>query len=239
VNATVDRMNEDPLTTAETYARWRASTLGKITERVETDLVFMLAGRLAGKRVLDVGTGDGTYAVEAAARGAIVTGLDSEQEMLEAAARRAAQRQICLTLRRASAARLPFDAGSFDVVLAVTVLCFVPDALPAVREMARVLVPRGRCVLGDLARFSIWAAERRLRGWCGAQPWRRAHFWSRRELVRLAQAAGLQLDCVRGAVFFPPIGAVARAVSPIDPLLTRLRAPGAAFLVLAADKPRV
>jgi len=56
---------------AETYARWRASPLGSITERVETEVVFALTGQLAGKRVLDVGTGDGTYAVEAAWRGAI------------------------------------------------------------------------------------------------------------------------------------------------------------------------
>lgn len=63
---------------SETYARWRATTLGAITERVETTVVFDLAGPFRGKRLLDVGAGDGTYAIEAVARGAIVTGLDSE-----------------------------------------------------------------------------------------------------------------------------------------------------------------
>jgi len=77
---------------ANTYARWRATTLGQITERVETNVVFDLAGELRGKRVLDVGTGDGTYAIEAAARGAAVTGLDVEQEMLAAASARATAR---------------------------------------------------------------------------------------------------------------------------------------------------
>lgn len=225
------------IVTAETYARWRASSLGGITERVEIDLVFALAGRLADRCVLDVGTGDGTYAIEAASRGAVVTGLDSDQGMLDAAGRRAAERRLCVTFRRGRAEALPFDDRSFDVVLAVTVLCFVPDAITAVHEMARVLAPGGRCVLGDLGRFSVWAAERRVRGWLGAKTWRRAHFWSRHELVNLVEATGLEADGVRGAVFFPPSGALARALAPVDPFLTRLQAPGAAFLAIAADKP--
>ena len=70
-----------PVVAAKTYARWRARTLGAITEHVETSVVFSLIGPLHAKRVLDVGTGDGTYAIEAAARGAVVTALDLEPEM--------------------------------------------------------------------------------------------------------------------------------------------------------------
>ncbi|CAG0982007.1 hypothetical protein MYXO_01912 [Myxococcaceae bacterium] len=114
---------------------------------------------------------------------------------------------------------------------------FVPDAQRAVGEMARVLVPGGRVVLGELGRFSVWAAERRVRGWLGASTWRRAQFWSRSELAALARGAGLHAANVRGSVFFPPSGVAARLVAPVEPLLTRLHAPGAAFLALAADKP--
>lgn len=227
----------EPVVAANTYARWRATTLGSITERVETSVVFDLAGPLRAKRVLDVGTGDGTYAIEAAERGAIVTALDLEQEMLDAARARAAARGVEVTLQQGRAERLPFDDASFDVVIAVTVLCFVPDAQRAVGEMARVLVPGGRVVLGELGRFSVWAAERRVRGWLGASTWRHAQFWSRSELATLAQGAGLQAVKVRGSVFFPPSGVAARLVAPVEPLLTRLHAPGAAFLALAADKP--
>jgi len=226
----------EPVVAANTYARWRATTLGQITERVEMKVVFALAGDLRGKRVLDVGTGDGTYALEAAARGAVVTALDAQPAMLDAAGARAASRGLHLTLRRGRAEQLPFDDASFDVVLAVTVLCFVPDARGAVREMARVLVPGGRVVLGELGRFSVWAAERRVRGWLGERTWRRAQFWSRRELAALAHGAGLHAADVRGCVFFPPLGVAARLVAPVEPLLTRLHAPGAAFLALAADK---
>ena len=227
----------EPVIAAEAYARWRASPLGSITERVETKVVLALTGQLAGMRLLDVGTGDGTYAIEAASRGAIVTALDSSQSMLDAARRRAAERGLSVTFRRGRAEALPFEDGSFDVVLGITVLCFVLEALPAVREMARVLAPGGRLVLGELGRHSVWAAERHLRGWLGAQAWRHARFWSRRELALLVEGAGLRVAEVRGSVFFPPSQLAARAMARLEPFLTRVRAPGAAFLALAADKP--
>lgn len=227
----------EPVVAAQTYARWRATTLGKITERVETSVVFDLAGPLRGKRVLDVGTGDGTYAIEAAERGAVVTALDFEQEMLDAARARAAAGGVEVTLQLGRAERLPFEDASFGVVIAVTVLCFVPDAQRAVGEMARVLVPGGRVVLGELGRFSVWAAERRVRGWLGASTWRHAQFWSRSELAALAKGAGFHVAKARGSVFFPPSGIAARLVAPVEPLLTRLHAPGAAFLAIAAEKP--
>ncbi len=229
----------EPVVAAQTYAQWRATTLGSVTERVETSVVFDLAGPLRGKRVLDVGTGDGTYAIEAAERGAIVTALDLEQEMLDAAHARAVSRGVEVTLQRGRAEQLPFEDASFDVVIAVTVLCFVPDAQRAVREMARVLAPGGRVVVGELGRFSVWAAERRVRDWLGASTWRRAQFWSRSELAALAHGAGLHAANVRGSVFFPPSGIAARLVAPLEPLLTRLHAPGAAFLALAADKRKL
>lgn len=227
----------EPAVAAGSYARWRATTLGGITERVEMRVVFELAGPLRGKRVLDVGTGDGTYAIEAAARGAIVTALDLQLDMLDAARARASSRGLEVSLRQGRAEELPFDDASFDVVLAVTVLCFVPDADIAVREMARVLAPGGRVVLGELGRLSVWAAERRVRGWFGARTWRHAEFWSRAALAELAENAGLHVATVRGSVFFPPSGLAARFVAPFEPLLTRLDAPGAAFLALAAHKP--
>lgn len=227
----------EPVVAANTYARWRATTLGSLTERLETSVVFDLAGPLRGKRVLDVGTGDGAYAIEAAERGAIVTALDLEQEMLDATQARAASLGVDVILQQGRAEQLPFEDACFDVVIAVTVLCFVPDAHRAVGEMARVLVPGGRVVLGELGRFSVWAAKRRVQGWLGASTWRHAQFWSRSELAALAHGAGLHAAKVRGSVFFPPSGMAARLVAPVEPVLSRLHAPGAAFLALAADKP--
>jgi hypothetical protein len=41
---------------------------------------------------------------------------------------------------------------------------------------------------------------------------------------------------VHGSAFLPPDKLCARAMTPFEPLLTRMQAPGAAFLVLDADK---
>jgi SAM-dependent methyltransferase len=226
-----------PALAADTYACWRATPLGAITERLETRLVFDLAGPLNGKRVLDVGSGDGQYALEAATRGGQVTALDRDQSMLYAAHLRARALGLRLQLHRGDATLLPFPDGSFDVVLAVAVLCLVPDAAQAVREMARALRPGGRLLLGDLGRFNLWAAKRRVQSWLGASFWRHVSFRSRRQLCALVRAAGLDIVATRGAVHYPPSTLAARLLAPIDPLLSRVHAPGAAFLALAAVKP--
>lgn len=227
-------MTETSLATS--YERWRTSTLGRITERVETRGILDLLGPLQGKRVLDVGTGDGTYAIEAATRGGIVTAIDRDPSMLDAARERASKRAVGVSFQSGRAEQLPFADASFDVVCAITVLCLVEEPAAAAREMARVLAPGGRLVIGELARFSVWAAERRLRGWLGARRWRQAHFWSRSDLERLVTDAGLHVQEVRGSVFYPPSEIAARTLAPLDPLLSRMHAPRAAFLAIAAEK---
>jgi 2-polyprenyl-3-methyl-5-hydroxy-6-metoxy-1,4-benzoquinol methylase len=129
----------------ELYARWRESYLGALTERIEEDAIFRLAGDLGGKRVLDLGCGDGTYSVAAFQRGAHVTGVDISNAMLDSAQRRASACGASVEWRQASAESLPYDSGKFDIVLAVTILCFVKNPLQAVQEVSRVLRP-GRVV---------------------------------------------------------------------------------------------
>ena len=98
--------------------------------------------------------------------------------------------------------QLPFREASFDLVAAITVLCFVPDAGGAVREMARVLRPGGRLVLGELGRWSWWAAIRRVRGWLGSSTWAAARFRTGAELKSLVRQAGLSITATRGRVYY-------------------------------------
>ncbi len=224
----------------EDLARWRGRTLGAITEAVELDLVFDLAGPVAGLSVLDAGCGDGTYAVAAAARGGSVTAVDFSLEMLEATGRRAAEHSLELDCEQADVAALPHESASFDRVLAVTVLCFLQNEVASrvIRELARVLRPTGRLVLAELAPGSAWAASRRVRAWLGRAPaWKLARFRSPRELRSLVASAGLEVERVEGAVYYPPIALLARLAAPLEPLVRRITTLGAAFVAVSASKP--
>jgi SAM-dependent methyltransferase len=156
--------------------------------------------------------------------------------MIAAARDRAARDGAEIAFEVASANSLSLPSERFDRVLAVTVLCFIGDAAPALREMARVLRPGGRLVIGELGRWSAWALERRIRGWFGSPVWRHAHFRTERELRALATEAGLAAESVRGAIYYPPCGLAARLLAPCDTTFGRLTTAGAAFLALSATK---
>jgi ubiquinone/menaquinone biosynthesis C-methylase UbiE len=105
-----------------------------------------LAPLLAAGRVLDLGTGPGTSAIElarAAPRSRLV-GLDLSAAMLARARRRAAAAKLPLPLVRADATRLPFAAGSFDGAAGHSVLYLVPDPAAVLGELRRVVRPGGR-----------------------------------------------------------------------------------------------
>jgi SAM-dependent methyltransferase len=219
------------------YAAWREGTLGNVTERLERAVVLELAGSVRGLDLLDLGAGDGTYAIALAGRGARVTALDRSVPALHAATRRAPESGTSVAVAAGDAACLPFEDRSFDLVVAVTVLCFVRAPEQVAREIGRVLRPGGRLVLGELGRWSAWAAWRRLRGWLGAPTWRESRFFTARGLRRFARSAGLVPGRVRGAVFHLPLSTVAVALAPLDPLLGRATTLGASFVALEAQKP--
>ncbi len=101
------------------------------------------AGIAPGQTVLDVACGTGVVARAAAARvgerGKVV-GVDLNPAMLAVAQRHRPD----IEWRQADAAALPFADGSFDAVLCQAALMFFPDVAQALRELARVVSPRGR-----------------------------------------------------------------------------------------------
>jgi ubiquinone/menaquinone biosynthesis C-methylase UbiE len=102
---------------------------------------------VAGERVLDVGCGTGIVARTAAARvgstGA-VTAVDLNEGMLAVARAAGASLRPAIDWRAGNATALPLADESFDVVVSQQMLQFVPDTVAALREMRRVLAPRGR-----------------------------------------------------------------------------------------------
>ena len=218
--------------TPETYARWRESSLGALTEQLEQRAIFSLVGDASGLRVLDVGCGDGAYAIEAAQRGGKVVGLDQSLPMLEAARMRAISSGVCASWCQGAAEALPFPDASFDLVLAVTALCWIPEPVVALKEMNRILRPGGAVIIGELGRWSLWALARRFRAWLGAGTWERAHFWTARELREILVGAGLRPEEVRSAVYYPPSEILSRLMIYIEGASARLGTYGAAFIAV-------
>ena len=157
--------------------------------------------------------------------------------MVEAATARAKREGADVSFMVGEAAIIPFDPERFDVLVAVTILCFVANTAPVFGEIARVLRPGGVLVIGELGKWSMWAAARRVRAWFGSQLWRRGRFRTASELRSLANGAGLMPRPVHGSIYYPRWRWAARLLGPHDTALSRLTTFGAAFLALAASKP--
>jgi SAM-dependent methyltransferase len=105
-----------------------------------------MAHRVSGPRVLDLGVGPGTSAIEMA-RAAPTrrhVGLDLSSRMVAVAAVRARAAGVPLALVRGDALRLPFRSGTFDGAAGHSVLYLLPDPAAGLVEVCRVLRPGGR-----------------------------------------------------------------------------------------------
>lgn len=101
----------------------------------------------APSSVVDVGCGTGSLSVLLAEAGHRVYGLDSSPGMLGVAREKATRHGVTVPLVLGDAARPPFAAASFDVVLARHVLWALPDPETALARWVALLRPRGRLVL--------------------------------------------------------------------------------------------
>lgn len=97
-----------------------------------------------GERVLDVATGTGWAARRIAARGAEVHGIDFSKDLIDAARALAAEAELSIQFSTCDAEDLPFDDGSFDVVISTFGVMFVQRPEAAADELARVCKPGGR-----------------------------------------------------------------------------------------------
>ncbi|WP_372394558.1 glycosyltransferase [Azospirillum sp. HJ39] len=102
-------------------------------------------------RILDVGGGYGRITGPFADRHD-VTLVDISHEML----REAKERFPALTVQQADARRLPFPDDSFDLVIAMDLLCHLPDLEAGVRELRRVVRPGGRIACDTTNANPLW-----------------------------------------------------------------------------------
>ncbi len=107
---------------------------------------------LAGKRVLDVGAGSGRHSFHAAQAGARVVAVDLGAS-IEVARRNLPASVLAV---QADAEALPFEPGSFDLVMSIGVLHHLPDTERGLRSIARYAKPGGHVHI-----YLYWVPEQR------------------------------------------------------------------------------
>src|SRR5215211_5997139 len=143
-------------------------------------------GLTPGQRVLDVCCGSGASAVPAArlvGPGGSVIGVDLAQNLLELARSKAEQHGLGnVDFQSGDMTRLPFEDESFDVVVCVFGVFFVPDMESALRELKRVLRTEGKLAITtwgprffEPANTAFWNSVRNARPdlYKGFNPWDR------------------------------------------------------------------
>ncbi len=130
---------------------WGAGDYADIGTRLVllSELLCEAADVRSGERVLDVATGTGNAALAAARRFCETTGTDFVPALLERARARAEVEGLAVTFREGDAQALPFEDGSFDVVLSAIGAMFAPDQERTAGELLRVCRPGGRIAMAN------------------------------------------------------------------------------------------
>jgi ubiquinone/menaquinone biosynthesis C-methylase UbiE len=160
-------------------------------------------GLTAGQRVLDVCCGSGASAIPTASivgtTGSVI-GVDLAQNLLELARSKAQQQGLDnVDFQSGDMTRLPFEDNSFDVVVCVFGIFFVPNMESTLRELKRVLRIRGKLAITtwgprffEPANTAFWNSVRNARPdlYKGFNPWDR--ICEIEDLRTLLEAAGLK-----------------------------------------------
>jgi len=141
---------------------------------------------LPDERVLDVACGSGNTALAAARCFARVTGVDFVPALLEHGRARAAAELLEVEFVEGDAQALPFEDGSFDVVLSTFGAMFAPDQEQTAAELLRVTRHGGRIgmanwVPGDFVDEVFRATTRHVQPPPGLEP---AVGWGTEERLR-------------------------------------------------------
>jgi len=135
---------DDP-TFFDGYRKLR-DNLGALHENVVLPMLPAILPVLDGKRVVDLGCGDGFFCRLACAQGAVtVVGIDPSERMLRLARERTSEPRVTYLHAFAEEAELP--PGSTDLVVSILALHYVADFAGVVRRVADWLVPTGVLVV--------------------------------------------------------------------------------------------
>ncbi len=136
-------------------------------------------------KTLELGCGTGFFLLNLKLAGVIDEGhvTDLSPGMVEVAQRNATALGFEVGGRVADAERIPYEDGTFDLVVGHAVLHHIPDVEQSLREVLRVLKPGGRFVFaGEPTRWGDFIARRLSR----------ATWWMTTRATRLPALAGWQ-----------------------------------------------
>ncbi|TAJ23333.1 MAG: class I SAM-dependent methyltransferase [Planctomycetota bacterium] len=146
-------MTTQPTTQNPNQALWEKGDFTRIaaTMRESGEQFAQSLGALRGLKVLDVGCGDGTTALPAAALGADVLGVDIARNLVDAGNRRAKERGLSnLRFEHGDASALAnVPSGAFDLVVTMFGAMFAPRPNDVAKELVRVTRRGGRIVMGN------------------------------------------------------------------------------------------
>ena len=112
--------------------------IGTLLAETQDRVIAGFLGDVAGRAILDVGTGTGRAAIGLARKGARVTGVDASAEMLRVARDRAASEQADVVFAVGDAHHLDFGDRAFDCAVSLRVLMHTPDWRRCLAELCRV-----------------------------------------------------------------------------------------------------
>jgi len=134
-------------------ALWEKGDFTRIaaTMRESGEALVQRIGIGRGQKVLDLGCGDGTTALPAAAQGADVVGVDIARNLVDAGNRRAAEMGLenCRFQVGDATDLRPIPDHAFDAVVTIFGAMFAPKPFDVAKEMVRVTRPGGRIVMGN------------------------------------------------------------------------------------------
>ncbi len=136
---------------AKLKATWMSGDYGYFAKYLEPGALEFLS-RISiepGMRILDVACGAGQIAIPMARAGAKVTGIDIATNLIEQARARAQAENLDARFDEGDAEMLPYEDGSFDLVISLIGAMFAPRAELVAAELKRVCRPGGRIVMAN------------------------------------------------------------------------------------------
>ena len=132
-------------------ATWMSGDYGHFATYLEPGALEFLS-RIniePGTRVLDVACGAGQTAIPMSRAGAKVTGVDIATNLIEQARARAQEENLDARFEEGDAEMLPYEDGSFDIVLSLIGAMFAPRPELVAAELKRVCRPGGKIIMGN------------------------------------------------------------------------------------------